>query len=198
MLSLLDEFQGTKTLPIGVKTGAASAAAAGFRLLLMPVDALKTTLQVQGASGISVLANKIKSGGVRVLWHGAAATYTSTLVSHLPWFTTFNYLQEAIPKPADDEALKKFARNGGIGFCASFVSDTISNSIRVVKTTKQTSKTVTSYPEAIRGVIASDGIVGLFTRGLGTRLVANGMQGMMFSVLWKFFQEQYEKKTKAA
>lgn len=50
-------------------------------------------------------------------------------------FFTYNYLQERIPK--QDEGIKKLARNGLIGFCSSVVSDTCSNSIRVVKVYKQ-------------------------------------------------------------
>jgi hypothetical protein len=34
---------------------------------------------------------------------------------------------------------------------------------------------------------------GLFGRGLKTRIVANGCQGLMFAVLWKYFME-YQKK----
>ena len=50
-------------------------------------------------------------------------------------FFTYNYLQERIPK--QDSGIKKLARNGLIGFCSSVVSDTCSNSIRVVKVYKQ-------------------------------------------------------------
>ena len=38
-------------------------------------------------------------------------------------------------------------------------------------------------------VIEREGLAGLFGRGLRTRLLANGVQGLMFSVLWKYFQE---------
>lgn len=32
-----------------------------------------------------------------------------------------------------------------------------------------------------------DGISGLFGRGLKTRILANGLQGLLFSILWKLF-----------
>jgi hypothetical protein len=32
--------------------------------------------------------------------------------------------------------------------------------------------------------------MGLFGRGLKTRIIANGMQGIMFSVLWKYFEKK--------
>jgi hypothetical protein len=43
--------------------------------------------------------------------------------------------------------------------------------------------------EAARRIIAADGILGLFGRGLLTRLLTNGLQGLLFSVLWKLFTE---------
>lgn len=43
---LLDSFEVTSTLPVFVKTVSASAAAAVWRIGLMPVDSFKTTLQV--------------------------------------------------------------------------------------------------------------------------------------------------------
>lgn len=41
--------------------------------------------------------------------------------------------------------------------------------------------------DAARAVIAADGVQGLFGRGLKTRIVANGFQSIMFSILWKLF-----------
>lgn len=43
-------------------------------------------------------------------------------------------------------------------------------------------------------VVEQDGWGGLFGRGLQTRIVANGMQAMMFSVMWKHFQEKLSKQ----
>lgn len=41
--------------------------------------------------------------------------------------------------------------------------------------------------EAARLVIVNDGIKGLLGRGLKTRILCNGLQGLMFSILWKLF-----------
>ncbi len=80
MLALLDSLEATQQLPVGVKTLAASAAAGSFRILLMPVDACKTVLQVEGKDGLKVLANKIKTGGPTTLFHGALAASAATFV----------------------------------------------------------------------------------------------------------------------
>jgi len=39
--------------------------------------------------------------------------------------------------------------------------------------------------------MATDGLKGLFGRGLKTRIIANGLQGLLFSVLWKLFLDLY-------
>jgi len=103
-------------------------------------------------------------------------------VGNFPWFLTFNTLQAHIP--AADGVLG-LARNAAIGCAASAVSDTISNSLRVVKTIRQTASEDVSYAEAARQVIATDGVTGLLGRGLGTRLLVNVAQGAVFSVLIK-------------
>lgn len=97
----------------------------------------------------------------------------------------FNTLQEVVPKQT--ETLKKLARNAAIGFTATVISDTMSNSIRVVKTYKQSSKEVISYPETVRQILAKDGVSGLMFRGLKTRILANGLQGLLFSVVSSAF-----------
>jgi hypothetical protein len=57
-------------------------------MTLTPIDTLKTTLQVQGASGTALLRQRIKVNGVGSLWWGAIATAAATFVGHYPWFAT--------------------------------------------------------------------------------------------------------------
>lgn len=174
----------------------ASAAAAAFRILLMPIDACKTILQVEGATGLTKLGNKIKVGGPQVLFAGALGAMSATFVGHYPWFLTYNTLNEALPVYDRKENLPMFlARNAVIGFCSSAVSDTCSNSIRVMKTTKQTSVVPITYTQAFKDIIAKEGLFkGLLIRGLGTKILANGCQGILFSVLWRLGQDYLNKK----
>lgn len=113
-----------------------------------------------------------------------------------PWFFTFNSLQEYIPKPDPEKTFQKFGRNAFIGFTSSVVSDCCSNSLRVIKTTKQTHQTPITYYQAVRMVLDTDGVVGLFGRGLSTRIIANGFQGLTFSVIWKALEERWNKSSK--
>lgn len=113
----------------------------------------------------------------------------SILLFSLPtspqWFGTYNFLQDHIPEP--EGIFAQLFRQAFIGFCASVLSDTVSNSLRVVKTYRQVNERRVGYMEAAEAVIATDGLRGLFGRGLKTRILANGLQGLMFSVLWKLF-----------
>ena len=48
--------------------------------------------------------------------------------------------------------------------------------MRVVKTATQTALKPLTYAEAAAGIVASDGLSGLFFRGLTTKIVSNGIQ----------------------
>ncbi|KAJ8594198.1 mitochondrial carrier [Rhizopogon salebrosus TDB-379] len=193
ILALLQSNSYMRTLPALVKTVFASVAAACFRMTLTPVDTIKTTMQTQGKEGIALLRARVKKYGIGSLWYGALATAAATFVGHYPWFGTYNYLDAVLPLPVNIP--QKLLRSAIIGFAASIASDTISNSLRVVKTYRQVNATRIGYTEAARAVIAADGIKGLFGRGLKTRILANGLQGIMFSVLWKLFLDMWNEKT---
>lgn len=193
-LAAMEAFELTAGLPVAAKTVAASVAAALFRIFLMPVDTFKTTMQVEGKSGLSKLWVKFKAKGPIVFWHGSIAAAAATFVGHYPWFLTYNFLSEKLPRTNDP--LGKLARSAVIGFCASAVSDTISNSIRVIKVYKQANTEAISYPEVVRRVIKEDGVLGLMGRGLQTKIIANSLLGLMFSVLWKYIDDAFFKKNK--
>lgn len=191
-LAILDSYEQTKALPVGIKTMIASTTAASYRLFMMPLDAWKTTKQVEGEKGLKALITKVRTHGISKLYHGSIAAAGATWVGHYPWFFTHNVLSEKLP--AFDIQYGKYIRNAGIGFCASVVSDTCSNSIRVIKTTKQTSLVPLSYKETVKEVVSTSGVSGLFGRGLKTRILTNGLQGMVFSVGWKAIQDKLNKK----
>lgn len=50
--------------------------------------------------------------------------------------------------------------------------------------------------EAAKRVIAEDDVLGFFIRGLGTRILTNGLQSIMFSILymWKLFLNLWGKE----
>lgn len=187
-LAAMEKNDSTRGLPIFLKTLGASVTAGCFRILFVPIDTLKTMLQVEGAKGLAVLGAKYRVGGLPVFYHGALATWAATLVGHYPWFLTYNTLNAWLPQQEDK--VKGLARQALMGFASSVVSDSCSNSLRVIKTARQTSAVVESYPQVVRDVLAKDGFVGLLGRGLKIRIATNGCQGLMFSVLWKYFEDR--------
>jgi hypothetical protein len=189
VLSLLDSNEYTKNLPLFIKSVCSSGCAALWRINIMPIDTLKTSLQVHGSNGISLLNQKYKKNGIKIYYHGSMGAFTATYIGHLPWYTTYNYLDNYIDNYENN--MKQLSRNALIGFCSSAISDTCSNSIRVLKTVKQTNEVNISYIDSARHIIKNDGYVSLFTRGLNTKIISNGIQSMMFTVLWKYFQNKY-------
>jgi len=59
ILALLQSNSYMKKLPSLVKTVFASAAAAAFRMILTPIDTVKTTLQTQGKRGLQILRTRV-------------------------------------------------------------------------------------------------------------------------------------------
>ena len=240
ILSLLDAIPLTQTLPLPVKTLCGSVTAGLWRILLMPIDTSKTSMQVEGSKGLSTLYRATMEDGPGVLYRGSLAQAAATAVGHFPWFLTYNFFNDLLPVvdmtttttggggDANTLMLLSLGRSALLGLLASCVSDCASNSLRVIKTTKQTaqlrdvdndnddavmmisnsSNTTTTTPlatsdtngkrqkkeltywEVIQLIVDQDGIAGLFGRGLQTRLLTNAIQGAMFSVLWKYFQQQ--------
>merc|ERR1719361_536217 len=178
------------SLPTAVKTMCASGSAGVFRVFLMPIDAWKTTKQVEGAEGLKKLIEKTKKHPT-ALWQGAVGAMTATWVGHYPWFYTNNQLREVLP-PFEFK-FGKYCRNAVIGFASAAVSDTISNSLRVLKTTRQTALEPVGYMESAKQIIEKEGYAGLFGRGLGTRILTNGIQGALFTIGWKAIVEMMNK-----
>ena len=173
-------------VPLAASQACASVAAAGWRILIAPVDTYKTALQVEGS--VDGLGARVAANGPAVLWRGCLAAAAATFVGNYPWFLTYNYLDGVLP--AADPGLEKLARRAALGVAASCASDVCSNGLRVVKTKVQTSPDADASPlDVARRVLDEDGLRGLLGRGLKTRLLVNCLQGAVFSVAWKYFEQ---------
>lgn len=189
------EYLKNTNIKLRYQTMLGSILASCNRIFLMPLDALKTSLQVDGVKGIINLKQKIKDHGFKILFNGTIASFSATFVGNYPFFLVYNELNHKLPK-YNDILYKKLLRNAFIGFSSAVVSDSISNSLRVLKTKKQTYHEHISYLQAFQKIIEVDGYLGLFGRGLKTRVLTNGIQGIIFVVLWNLFQERYFKEKK--
>jgi hypothetical protein len=177
-------------LPIYIKTGIASMGAASWRMILMPLDTLKLNYQVNG--NLNILKTNINSKGYKVLYNGTFAAFSSTLIGHYPWFVTYNYLTHYFPESKEDSTLDKLTKRATIGLGASVISDTSSNFIRVIKTIKQTSGNTLSYNQTVKYLYEKEGYSWIF-RGLKTKIMTNSINGIMFSITWKYYQDLFNK-----
>ena len=69
------ELLASSPLPIAARTAIANVAAALWRVALTPIDTVKTTLQVEGASANALLLAKVRAHGVGMLYAGCAANW---------------------------------------------------------------------------------------------------------------------------
>jgi len=195
-------------LPTGLVTAVASTMAALWRMCISPIDTVKTTMQVHGTQALPNLRKKIEVMGLSALYEGSFGAAAATWVGHYPWFVTYNFLESYcarnqildahLPLPNTESTasnkpkgnIRRHIRRAIVGLCSSLVSDVCSNAIRVLKTCKQTSEIPISYHEAAAQIIAESGLHGLFLRGLSTKLVANALNAMLFTVVWKAISER--------
>eukprot|EP00984_Skeletonema_dohrnii_P012262 scaffold4959_cov78-Skeletonema_dohrnii-CCMP3373.AAC.2 len=139
ILALLESIPETASLPLPLKTLAGSLTAGAWRICLMPIDTSKTAMQVEGADGLEKLKQQVIDIGPSPLYQGALASAAATAAGHFPWYLTYNFLNDYLPVISKQEDLLLFlVRSAALGLVSSSVSDTVSNSLRVIKTTKQT------------------------------------------------------------
>ena len=154
-----------------------------WRAFLMPIDTCKTVAQVEGSLGLTNLVYKVCHGNIYVLYEGTWATILGAFIGHWPWFLVYNYLESTLSKPINQSS--QLFRHAFIGFISTAISDIISNSMRVIKTVKQSLVSETTgnlplepitYISVITQIYKESGIWGIFGRGLGSRLLSNGLQ----------------------
>lgn len=194
--------EGGLHIPLTLATALGSAGGAAWRVALMPMDAAKTLAQVHGSSAAAVLRARIAAEGVRTLWAGALATLGASAAGHYPWFVTFNVMQMALPEVGGSDVhanarLLKLVRDAACGIAAACASDGVSNSLRVLKTIRQTtaplgggSTEVPSYFTTASALLSrKGGLSELLGRGLRTRLLCNCAQSLLFAVVWRWASE---------
>lgn len=179
-LTYLDNTDYNKS----TKTFIGSIYAGLWRITIIPADSFKSNLQVHWLKGLTLLKNNIKTNGIRTLYNGCGALYLGTILGHFPWFYTYNYLQTHMVYKETDNKSISFLRSGTIGFLSSTSSDIVSNSILILKISRQTSETNESYKEIVNEIVKKDSIPGLFTRGLKTKMILNGLQGFIFVIIF--------------
>ena len=160
----------------------------------MPLDCIKTELQVRGPSAVPLIRERVKKDGIATFWRGTVATMLATAVGHYPWFAVRNLmdsLAEAHVRPllgTAPLAVLVLLVDAAVGFTASVASDTVTNSIRQVKTRVQTSDDGAGYAATVRHIIKEGGWSSLFLNGLGTKAFTSALNGLIFNVVLKNFR----------
>jgi hypothetical protein len=145
-MSLSKQYSDIGKLPIYLQTSIGSVLAGFWRLAFIPIDAWKTSKQVNGKDGLQMLMTKSKTHGVSAFYQGGVAEVLATTASHYSWFLVHNYLEEYLPQyNYRDQFSNAVIRSGVIGFLSTLFADCVSNSMRVAKTFKQTSQEKLSY-----------------------------------------------------
>ena len=122
-------------------------------------------------------------------WEGALSGILTKFAGHYPWFFVFNLLDTRLPR-ARRGTVQLQLRRAFTGFCASSCSYALSNGARAITTIKQTSPTTLTYAQAAGTIVKQDGVLGLLLgRGLASGIIANGIHGMLFTVLWKQLED---------
>ena len=213
IFAFLEEADPTNMVPTYARTGLASLSAGLWRIVLLPIDTVKTSLQVNGDEGVDILKKRVDKDGIKILFNGALASSAATFVGHYPWFLTYNLLGNNLLTPQEiidhhvlilsslNPFVLQLLRSAFIGLCASSVSDVSSNSLRVLKTVRQTADVGTdqsdsnfSYITVAQEIIDKEGWKGFLGRGLKTKLISNGVQSAVFSVMYKYFSDVSSKQ----
>jgi len=185
-LSLVSVLMPGSQMFVGTALGVSLSSA--WRVLLIPIDTIKTASQVHGEAACNVLMDKVKEGGILQLWSGAVASFAANWAQNFPWWVTLNTIESLWPAPVDPAMAT--LRHGITGMVASIVADCIPNPLRILKTVRQVSPNVDAgYMDIWRNIVKTDGITGLLFRGLSTRILTNVLQGSFFSVVWRLFGE---------
>ena len=146
-----------------------------MKTLLTPLDTFKIVYQNYGRKAHKMIKLNIRRKGIKYLWKGSKDNGLANFVEHITWFNTYEYLDKHLPN--DNLILK----SGFLGLTSSITTDVMSNHLKIIKTMKQT--TNLSYNGIIKEIVKKSGVKGLFIRGLGTKLLANSLQGITFGIL---------------
>ena len=167
-------------LPIFVPTIIASLIAGSWRIIIMPVDTIKTNLQVSGSIGIEKLKEKIKEDGISVLWTGSLAASFATFIGHYPWFSTYNYLNDILPSPEIMHQYLLYGKNIGNNLVDFTDIDNVLNSISTTRISSDinigsipTTSITTSTPIGIDIDVRALGIFRSAIKGLGASCISD-------------------------
>lgn len=165
-----------------------------WKVILMPLETMKTVLQVNGEKGFIDLIRHISNGDLLILYKGTLASIVATFAAYYPWIFTYNWLNKKFSRKLTSPKTIILLRSSFIGFFSSLVSDVFSNFLRVIKTMIQVisigENANISYFDVV-GILLTKKLdfKELFFRGLLTKIFTNGLQSILFTLIWNYFAQ---------
>jgi len=158
-----------RRLPDGVKNGLASGLAAAFvKIILQPIDTIKTVQQATqyGMGPLKAASEVVKTRGVLGLWSGVGITVLGSSPSVAVYFGVYSSVKKCLTgmlRP-DASQFTKLLAVAAAASCGNTVASVLRAPYEVLKQRVQAGEHATAW-EAMRHSLKVDGPLGLFSKG---------------------------------
>lgn len=175
--SLIKNFQPNEKSDIFYNTILTSCFITTWKTLMMPLDTLGNSYQVNGKDASQIIKKRIQQEGAIALWSGTGVYLNISFINYTIWIYTYHNLNHSLPTKINQDI-----RNGLIGLSATFLSDLVINPLRVMKTNIQSHTEKKMYRELYREIFKNSQD---YFRGLQTKMLFNCLNGAIYVILWK-------------
>lgn len=175
--SLIKNFQPQGKSDIWYNTIQTSSIITAWKALMMPLDTLGNSYQVNGKDASQIIKNRIQQQGIVTLWSGTSVYLNISFINYTIWVYTYHNLNQCLP-----QKLNQDIRNGLIGLGATFLSDIVINPLRVIKTNIQSHSEKKMYRELYVEIFKHSQD---YFRGFQTKMLFNCLNGALYVILWK-------------
>ena len=179
--SLIKHFQPENHNDIFQNTILTAGIITAWKTLMMPLDTIGNSYQVNGLNSKEIIKNRIKRQGVSTLWSGTLVYLNISFINYSIWVYTYHYLNKCLPTQINSDL-----RNGFIGLSSTFMADIVINPLRVLKTNIQSHPEKKKYSEIYRQVFKNRRD---YFRGIQTKMIFNCLNGALYVILWKRLDE---------
>ena len=175
--SLIKNFHPQEKSDIFYNTIITSSIITAWKTLMMPLDTVGNSYQVNGKGANQIIKNRIQQQGFITLWSGTGVYLNISFINYTIWIYTYHNLNQSLPQQINQDM-----RNGLIGLSATFLSDIIINPLRVIKTNIQSHTEKKKYRELYVEIFKKSQD---YFRGFQTKMLFNCLNGALYVILWK-------------
>ena len=175
--SLIKTFHPQEKSDIFYNTIITSSIITCWKTLMMPLDTVGNSYQVNGKGANQIIKNRIQQQGFITLWSGTGVYLNISFINYTIWIYTYHNLNQSLPQQINQDM-----RNGLIGLSATFLSDIVINPLRVIKTNIQSHTEKKKYRELYVEIFKKSQD---YFRGLQTKMLFNCLNGALYVILWK-------------